>query len=145
MESWSRPHGASPEIIAVLGPSPPVAAGIESAAIRPAPLPSRRGDDAAVDVDPPPNHHINAEDSRFSSARARDRRSSRAAREMIRPMNRHALLSRRRAAFALLACAVLAPGLGCQKDETVRGAGSIDIPAEDLKFKVTPKGKKAKS
>lgn len=60
-------------------------------------------------------------------------------------MNQNAPLSRRRAALALLASACLIPGVGCGKDETVRGAGSIDIPAEDLKFKVTPKGKKAKN
>ncbi|MDG3004792.1 hypothetical protein [Paludisphaera mucosa] len=59
-------------------------------------------------------------------------------------MNRHDLLSRRRAALALLGGACLAAGVGCQKDETVRGAGSIDIPAEDLKLKVTPKGKAQK-
>ena len=58
-------------------------------------------------------------------------------------MNPHDLLSRRRAALALLASAAcLVPGLGCQRDETVRGAGSIDIPAEDLKLKVAPKGKR---
>ncbi|WP_165250996.1 hypothetical protein [Paludisphaera soli] len=55
-------------------------------------------------------------------------------------MNPHDLLSRRRAALALLAAAIV-PVAGCQRDETVRGAGSIDIPAEDLKLKVTPRGK----
>ncbi|AMV38162.1 hypothetical protein [Planctomyces sp. SH-PL62] len=54
-------------------------------------------------------------------------------------MNPHALLSRR-AAFVLLAGACLAPGVGCQRDDTVRGAGSIDVPVENLKFQPTPKG-----
>jgi hypothetical protein len=98
-----------------------------------------------VEVDPPPNHHQNAHVARHSKARASGppagpRRDG----DEIHPMNPHDLLSRRRAALALLAAACLVPVAGCQRDETVRGAGSIDIPAEDLKLKVTPKGKRAK-
>ncbi|WP_337172959.1 hypothetical protein [Paludisphaera sp.] len=57
-------------------------------------------------------------------------------------MNPEAPLSRRRAALALLASACLVPLVGCGGDGTVRGAGSIDIPEENLKIQVTPKGKK---
>lgn len=45
-------------------------------------------------------------------------------------------------ALALLASACLVPAIGCGGDDTVRGAGSIDIPEENLKVPVTPKGKK---
>lgn len=60
-------------------------------------------------------------------------------------MNPNAPLSRRRAALALLASACLAPAVGCGGDGTVRGAGSIDVPAENLKFQPAPKGKKGKA
>ncbi len=60
------------------------------------------------------------------------------------PMHQDALPSRRMA-LALLAAVCLAPGLGCGGDDTVRGAGSIEVPPENLKFEPKPKGKKAKS
>lgn len=60
-------------------------------------------------------------------------------------MNSNVPLSRRRAALAMLAAASLAPVVGCGGDGTVRGAGSIDIPAENLKLQVDPKGKKRKT
>lgn len=59
-------------------------------------------------------------------------------------MNQHVLMSRRRAALAILASACLAEGAGCGGDDTVRGAGSIEVPQENLKFDPRPKGKKAR-
>jgi len=41
----------------------------------------------------------------------------------------------------LVACAALVAAPGCERDETVRGAGSIEVPAENLKFQPTVKGK----
>jgi len=51
---------------------------------------------------------------------------------------------RRRLAFALLVVAGMALGFGagCVKDDTVRGAGSIDVPPENLKFQPKVKGAK---
>jgi len=48
--------------------------------------------------------------------------------------------SRFGARFLLVVCAALVAGAGCEQDETVRGAGSIEVPAENLKFQPTPKG-----
>lgn len=59
-------------------------------------------------------------------------------------MNQTSILSRR-AALALLASACLAPGVGCGGDDTVRGAGSIDIPEDKLKLQPVSKGKKGKA
>ena len=52
------------------------------------------------------------------------------------PMNRPMLPPpRRRLASALLVAVGLALGSGCEEpDETVRGAGSIDVPVQDLSF-----------
>lgn len=47
---------------------------------------------------------------------------------------------RRRLAPALLIIVGLAFGPGCGGDDTVRGAGSIDIPSENLKYQPPPKG-----
>ena len=45
----------------------------------------------------------------------------------------------------LLTCAFLAGAAGCQRDDTVRGAGSIDIPKESLKYHPTAKATTSKS
>jgi hypothetical protein len=47
---------------------------------------------------------------------------------------------RRRLAPALIVLVALAFIPGCSRDDTVRGAGSIEIPAEKLKFQPTTKG-----
>jgi len=52
-------------------------------------------------------------------------------------MNAPSLLSRR-AAVVLIAGACLGACTGCEQDDTVRGAGSIDVPVEKLKFEPTP-------
>ena len=50
--------------------------------------------------------------------------------------------------FRLLLCApLLLASLGCDVDDTVRGAGSIDVPKEALKYQppTKPVGAKARS
>jgi len=47
---------------------------------------------------------------------------------------------RRRLATAFLVLAGLSLNAGCSGDDTVRGAGSIDVPVEKLKFEPTTKG-----
>ncbi|WP_165069085.1 hypothetical protein [Paludisphaera rhizosphaerae] len=50
---------------------------------------------------------------------------------------------RRRLPLVSLVVVGLAFGSGCGGDDTVRGAGSIDVPVEMLKFQPTVKGSKA--
>ena len=53
-----------------------------------------------------------------------------------------------RHAFRLLLCApFLLVSVGCEVDDTVRGAGSIDVPKEALKYQPPAKaaGKKSRS
>jgi predicted small secreted protein len=54
----------------------------------------------------------------------------------------HSMIStpRRRLAPALFVVTGLALSSGCNRDDTVRGAGSIDVPVENLKFQPTTKG-----
>lgn len=48
--------------------------------------------------------------------------------------------------MCLLFCLLVISPAGCDRDDTVRGAGSIDIPKESLKYQVptkaTPAGNK---
>jgi len=46
---------------------------------------------------------------------------------------------RRRARLSLVLGACIALVAGCNQDDTVRGAGSIDVPVEKLKFEPTAK------
>ncbi len=63
----------------------------------------------------------------------------------IPPMQPDPRLSRRRATLFLVISTCVAPVIGCGGDDTVRGSGSIDIPEENLKLQVAPKGKKGKA
>lgn len=52
-------------------------------------------------------------------------------------------LSGRRGGLALLLCAALVAASGCDAleeppDDSLRGAGSIDVPSADLRFRPTP-------
>ncbi len=52
-------------------------------------------------------------------------------------MSASPLLSRR-ATLVMIAGACLGACTGCERDDTVRGAGSIDVPIENLKFEPAP-------
>lgn len=54
-------------------------------------------------------------------------------------MSSFASPSRRRAGLRLVLCGFLIAATGCEEpDDSLRGAGSIHVPADDLKFQPSP-------
>ncbi|AMV38161.1 hypothetical protein [Planctomyces sp. SH-PL62] len=54
-------------------------------------------------------------------------------------MSPFASLARRRAGLRLVLCGFLIAATGCEEpDDSLRGAGSIHVPADDLRFQPSP-------